>query len=67
MVLYLAFLLLPIYWLINMSLKTNAEILNTFSLWPRNPTLENYMVIFTDPSWYWGYINYPDLRDHETW
>ena len=32
--LYLLFLLLPIYWLINMSLKTNAEILGTFSLFP---------------------------------
>ena len=31
MVLYLLFLLLPIYWLVNMSLKTNAEILGTFS------------------------------------
>ena len=27
MTLYLLFLLLPIYWLINMSLKTNTEIL----------------------------------------
>ncbi len=27
MVLYLVFLMLPIYWLVNMSLKTNAEIL----------------------------------------
>ena len=30
MTLYLVFLLLPIYWLVNMSLKTNAEILGTF-------------------------------------
>ncbi len=55
--LYLLFLLLPIYWLLNMSLKTNAEILSGFSLWPRNLTFANYAVIFTDPSWYWGYIN----------
>ena len=33
--LYLLFLLLPIYWLLNMSLKTNTEILNTFTLFPR--------------------------------
>ncbi|SES33984.1 carbohydrate ABC transporter membrane protein 2, CUT1 family [Tranquillimonas rosea] len=57
MTLYLAFLLIPIYWLVNMSLKTNNEILSTFSLWPRNLTFQNYMTIFTDPSWYWGYIN----------
>lgn len=54
---YLIFLLLPIYWLVNMSLKTNEEILSTFSLWPQNLTLDNYIKIFTDPSWYSGYIN----------
>ncbi len=57
MTLYLLFLLLPIYWLLNMSLKTNEEILSTFSLWPQNLTFQNYMTIFTDPSWYSGYIN----------
>src|SRR5690606_25612621 len=46
--LYIVFLMLPIYWLVNMSFKTNAEITGTFSLWPMNPTLRNYMVIFTD-------------------
>lgn len=57
MTLYLVFLLLPIYWLLNMSLKTNEEILLTFSLWPQNLTFKNYITIFTDPSWYSGYIN----------
>ncbi|WP_416046503.1 carbohydrate ABC transporter permease [Novispirillum itersonii] len=57
MTLYLLFLLVPIYWLLNMSLKTNEEILSTFSLWPQHLTFANYMVIFTDPSWYSGYIN----------
>ncbi|MEZ5537682.1 MAG: carbohydrate ABC transporter permease [Thiolinea sp.] len=57
MTVYLLFLLLPIYWLLNMSLKTNEEILSTFSLWPQNLTFENYITIFTDPSWYSGYIN----------
>ena len=54
---YIIFLLLPIYWLINMSFKTNEEILSIFSLWPQNFTFDNYKVIFTDPSWYSGYIN----------
>ena len=57
MILYITFLLLPIYWLLNMSLKTNEEILSGFSLWPENLTLANYATIFTDPSWYSGYIN----------
>jgi glycerol transport system permease protein len=57
MVLYLVFLMLPIYWLINMSLKTNTEISTTMTLWPRVITFEHYTKIFTDPSWYGGYIN----------
>ncbi|PQO24355.1 sugar ABC transporter permease [Rhodobacteraceae bacterium WD3A24] len=57
MVLYLAFLLIPIYWLVNMSLKTNQEILSSFSLWPRDLTFQNYVTIFTDASWYMGYVN----------
>ncbi|MDJ0992578.1 MAG: carbohydrate ABC transporter permease [Dinoroseobacter sp.] len=55
--LYLIFLMLPIYWLLNMSLKTNTEIVSTFTLWPTNPTLDNYRTILTDPAWYSGYIN----------
>jgi len=55
--LYIFFLMLPIYWLINMSFKTNQEILSTFTLFPAEPTLHNYTVIFTDESWYSGYIN----------
>jgi len=56
-ILYIAFLLLPIYWLVAMSFKTTGEILSGFSLFPQTFTLENYRVIFTDPTWYWGYIN----------
>ena len=55
--LFLIFLLLPIYWLVNMSFKTNTEIVTTMTLWPHQPTLANYTRIFTDESWYSGYIN----------
>ena len=54
---YIVFLLLPIYWLLNMSFKTTNEILGTFSLFPQSFTLENYAKIFTDPTWYTGYLN----------
>ena len=57
LVLYVLFLLVPIYWLLNMSFKTNNEILGGLSLWPSEFTLANYKVIFTDPSWYTGYLN----------
>ena len=57
LLLYLVFAILPIYWMVNMSLKTNTEIVSTFTFWPRDLTWDNYKVIFTDPSWYSGYIN----------
>ncbi|RLB93908.1 MAG: carbohydrate ABC transporter permease [Deltaproteobacteria bacterium] len=54
---YIFLLMLPIYWMLNMSLKTNADILSTFSLYPKHITFDNYIKIFTDSSWYSGYIN----------
>ena len=57
MTLYLLFLLIPIYWLINMSLKTNTEIVSTFTLIPQDLTFQNYITILTDPAWYMGYVN----------
>ncbi len=57
LLLYFAFLLLPLYWLVNMSLKTNEEIISSFTLFPSHPTLASYRTIFTDPAWYSGYIN----------
>jgi glycerol transport system permease protein len=57
MTLYLLFLLVPIYWLVNMSLKTNTEITSTFSVIPNHLTFGNYVTILTDPSWYMGYVN----------
>lgn len=57
MTLYLLFLLIPIYWLVNMSFKTNTEITSTFTLFPNDFTIQNYVTILTDPSWYMGYVN----------
>jgi glycerol transport system permease protein len=54
---YIIFLMLPIYWLVNMSFKTTNEILGGFTLFPHQFTLSNYATIFTDPSWYMGYVN----------
>ena len=56
-ILYIVFLMLPIYWLVAMSFKTTQEILGGFSLFPQTWTLASYRTIFTDPTWYWGYIN----------
>ncbi len=57
LLIYFVLLMLPIYWMLNMSLRTNADILNAFSLYPKDITFGNYLKIFTDKSWYSGYIN----------
>lgn len=57
MTLYLLFLLVPIYWLMSMSFKSNTEITSSFTLFPDSFTLQNYVTILTDPSWYMGYVN----------
>ena len=57
LIFYLIMLMLPIYWMLNMSFRTNADIMDAFSLIPTHPTLQNYTKIFTDSSWYSGYIN----------
>ena len=55
--LYIIFLMLPIYWLINMSFKSTNEILGSFTLFPRDFTLDSYREILTNPVWYMGYVN----------
>ncbi|MEO6298631.1 MAG: carbohydrate ABC transporter permease, partial [Paracoccaceae bacterium] len=57
MIVYILFLLVPIYWLINMSFKDNTEITSTFTLFPAHFTAANYITILTDPAWYMGYVN----------
>ena len=47
---YILFALLPIYWMVNMSFKTNSEIVAGFSLFPEHFTWDNYHTILTDPS-----------------
>jgi glycerol transport system permease protein len=54
---YIVFLMVPIYWLLNMSFKTTNEILGRFTLYPHNFTLDSYREILTNPVWYNGYIS----------
>jgi glycerol transport system permease protein len=48
---YLLALMLPIYWLINMSLRSNEEITSSLAFWPHHPSLQKYFFIFSDPTW----------------
>ncbi len=54
---YLVLIMLPIYWMLNMSLRTNADIMAQLVFIPTDITFANYTKIFTDASWYSGYIN----------
>src|ERR1700749_3306706 len=51
LVVYLVLLMLPIYWLINLSLRPNEDIMSHMALWPHHPTLEKYFFILSDPTW----------------
>jgi len=57
LVAYLVLLMMPIYWMLNMSLRDNNDIMSQLAFAPLHPTLHNYAVILTDPSWYLGYVN----------
>ena len=52
---YLIVLMLPIYWVINMSLKTNQDIVSGLTLYPHHVTFAKYLYILTDPTWVHGF------------
>ncbi|KRE53141.1 sugar ABC transporter permease [Arthrobacter sp. Soil736] len=47
----MAFSLVPFYWLINTSLKAGAS-LGAGELFPSQPTLDNYLVVFRNPDFF---------------
>lgn len=57
LILYFILLLLPIYWMINTSLKYDQEILAEFTLVPRRLTFVHYLEIFQSPVWRSSFIN----------
>jgi glycerol transport system permease protein len=44
-------LMLLIYWLINLSLRSNVDIMSGLRLWPHHPSLAKYYFIFNDATW----------------
>ena len=55
--LYCLYLTIPIYWLLTLALQSNQDILGEFSIVPTNPTLDNFIEIFSNPVWYQGFTN----------
>ncbi len=54
---YSLYLLLPLYWLLTMALRSNPDILGGFELVPSTPTLANFATIFTSEVWRSGFAN----------
>jgi len=57
LILYFLILFFPIYWMVITSLKTDQEILSTFTLFPQEITFQNYKEIFTTETWRNSFIN----------
>ena len=55
--LYCVWLLLPLYWLLTMSLRRNQDITAGLEVVPARPTLDNFIEIFTNPVWYQAFAN----------
>ena len=56
-VIFVILLIIPVYWLVKMSFQTTHEIRSAFSIFPEQPTLGNYAIIFSDSSWYLSYFD----------
>ena len=54
---YCVYLILPLYWLLTLALRSNADIAGVFELVPSNPTLANFAEILSNPVWYEGFLN----------
>lgn len=50
-------IMVPIYWLIAISLQSPDSVAGALHLIPPEPTLANFRFILTEPDWYWGYVN----------
>ena len=57
LVAYCLYLVLPLYWLLSMALRTNADIVGGFSVLPAAPTLANFAEIFSNAVWYQAFGN----------
>lgn len=54
---YGAFILIPLYWLVIISFMTQEEATSGLSFFPKAPTLNNYLYILTDRGWAMGFVN----------
>ena len=55
--LYTVFCLVPILWLVVLSLQPNEVSRASANLWPSPLFSGNFLYMFSQPNWVWGYIN----------
>ena len=56
-IVYAIFVALPLYWLVIISFMTQEEATRGLTLFPQDPTLNNYLYILTDRAWAMGFAN----------
>ena len=54
---YCFYLVLPLYWLLAISVQQNADITGAFSIFPQEPSLKNFMELWMNPVWSRSFIN----------
>ena len=57
LIVYFIALFIPIYWMLNTSLKTDNEILKGLTFFPQDLTFKNYIEIFTSSLWRNSFLN----------
>jgi glycerol transport system permease protein len=57
LIIYFILLFIPIYWMVNTSLKTDVEILSMLTFFPKELTFEHYREIFTSEVWRASFLN----------
>lgn len=54
---YCVYLALPLYWLLAISVQQNADITGAFSIFPKEPSLKNFMELWMNPVWSRSFVN----------
>ncbi len=54
---FVILVMIPIYWLVTISLQGRGGLSGKLVLFPAHPTLQNFTFIMSDPDWYLGYVN----------
>lgn len=57
LLIYLIFLLIPLYWMVNCSFKSTTEIMTKLTWIPEKFTVDNYLHIFTNEVWRGSFIH----------